>query len=137
MASFNVGDWFAYQFTVAVSGRPQGEIAIERFVIKSIDGDKVTLARDLNNGTPETVEGDVSFGTCVFDYGNLAKRGSDNMKTSFGSMYVTVYENESGDDGLRIFIGKDNIAFRIIKTRKTDAGLYTETHELCWSNVKL
>lgn len=59
------------------------------------------------------------------------------MKTSFGSMYVTIYEKEDGDEGARIFIGKDNIAFRIIKTRNTDNGLYTESSELCWTNVKL
>ena len=59
------------------------------------------------------------------------------MKTSFGSMYVTVYEKEFGDEGERIFIGKDNIAFRVINTRKTENGLYTETRELCWSDVKL
>lgn len=137
MVSLTVGNWFAYQYTVAVSGRPQGEVAIERYVIKAIDGDKVTLARDINNGTPETVEGNLAFGTCVFDYSKLEKRGSDNMKTSFGSMYVTIYENDSGDEGQRIFIGKDNIAFRIINTRRTDNGLYTETRELCWSDVKL
>ena len=137
MVSFTKGNWFAYQYTVAVSGRPQGEIAIERYVIKEIDGDKVILARDLNNGTPETVEGNLSYGTCVFDYSRLEKRGSDNMKTSFGSMYVTIYEKEFGDEGERIFIGKDNIAFRVINTRKTENGLYTETRELCWSDVKL
>ncbi len=137
MVSLAVGNWFAYQYTVAVSGRPQGEVAIERYVIKAIDGDKVTLARDINNGAPETVEGNLAFGTCVFDYSKLEKRGSDNMKTSFGSMYVTIYENDFGDEGQRIFIGKDNIAFRIINTRRTDNGLYTETRELCWSDVKL
>ena len=137
MASFDVGNWFAYQYVVTVSGRPQGEPVIERYVIKSVDGTKVTLSHDLNNGTPDTVEGDTSYGTCVFDYSNLSKRGSDNMKTSFGSMYVTIYEDENGDCGERIFIGKDNIAFRIINTKKTDDGLYTETRELCWSNAKL
>lgn len=59
------------------------------------------------------------------------------MKTPFGSMYVTIYEKEDGDEGARVFIGKDNIAFRIIKTKNTENGLYTESRELCWSNVKL
>jgi len=137
MAAFDVGNWFAYQYTEAISGRPQGETVIERYVVKAVDGDKVTLARDINNGTPETVDGNLSFGTCVFDLTGLEKRGSENMKTSFGSMYVTIYEKEEAESGQRIFIGKDNIAFRVIKTRQTDGGLYTETRELCWSNVKL
>ncbi len=137
MAVFDVGNWFAYQYTVAVSGRPQGDPAIERFVIKKNDGDNVHLERDLNQGSPEQVDGNVQMGTCVFDLSKLQKRGSDNMKTPFGSMYVTIYEAEEGDVGERVFIGKDNIAFRVIKTRRTDSGLYTETHELCWTNVKL
>ena len=137
MSAFDVGNWFAYQYTVAVSGRPQGEPAIERYIIKSNDGSSVKLSRDLNQGTPEEIDGSIGLGTCVFDFSGLEKKGSDNMKTQFGSMYVTIYEKEDGDEGQRIFIGKDNIAFRVIKTRKTDNGLYTETRELCWTNVKL
>ena len=102
-----------------------------------MQSDKVTLARDVNQSAPEDVEGSLSFGTCAFDFSNLEKKGSDNMKTQFGSMFVTIYEKEEGDEGHRIFIGKDNIAFRVIYTRNTEAGLYTETRELCWSNVKL
>ena len=137
MAAFDVGNWFAYQYTEAVSGRPCGEPQIERYIVKSVDGDKVTLSRDINQGEPTEIVGSNDRGTCVFEFTNLEKKGSDNMKTAFGSMFVTVYEKEEGDEGRRIFIGKDNIAFRVIYTRKTDDGLFTKTRELCWSNVKL
>lgn len=137
MSVLNVGDWFAYQRTVAISGHPQGDVQIERYVIKEINGTKVKLARDINNGAPTPVDGDISYGSYFLDYSDFEKRGSENMKTEFGSMYVSIYEKEDGDEGARTFIGKDNIAFRIIRTKNTDRGLYTESLELCWSNVKL
>lgn len=137
MSTYDKGNWFAYQYSVSLSGRPQGEIAIERFVISDVQGDEVTVIRDINQGTPETIKGSLAKGSCVFDFSNLDKRGSDNMKTPLGSMYVTIYEKDDGDIGQRIFVGKDNIAFRVINTRKTDNGLLTETHELCWTNVSL
>ena len=137
MSTYDKGNWFAYQYSVSLSGRPQGEIAIERFMITDVNGDDVTVSRDINQGTPEIIQGNTSKGSCVFDFSCLDKRGSDNMKTPLGSMYVTIYEKDEGDIGQRIFVGKDNIAFRIINTRKTENGLLTETHELCWTNVSL
>lgn len=59
MSSLNVDDWFAYQRTIAISGHPQGDVQIERYIIRGIDGDKVDLSVDINNGEKKPVAGNL------------------------------------------------------------------------------
>ncbi|AGI47947.1 hypothetical protein TALC_00953 [Thermoplasmatales archaeon BRNA1] len=137
MAEITPGTWFAYQFTETVGGRVTRETVIERFTIKAIEGDRVTVVRDINNADQTEIESDTSCGCYVFDISDFEKRGSDNMSTQFGHVYVSIMEAEHDGVSERAFVGKDNIVFRMIRTDHTPSGLHTETHELCWSNYKI
>lgn len=137
MADITEGTWFAYQYNVTVGGRPTKDTAIERFTVKKIDGSDVTVLRDINNSEPAEVPGNTAFGCFVFDLKGFEKRGSENMTTQFGHMYVSIYEKEENGVSERMFVGKDNIVFRKILTKHMDNGLLSETHELCWSNMKI
>ena len=137
MTEISEGTWFGYQLTVATSGRPRAEPLIERYTVKKIDGDRVTVVKEINGGSPETIETKTGYGSYIFDLNGLERRGAENMKTAFGHMYVNIYESENDGSSERVFLGKDGIAFRDIKTRHTEKGLYTETRELFWTNMKL
>ena len=138
MARINEGTWFAYQLTVTESGRTRSDPTIEKYTVQKIEGQNVLVQKEINGkdvGQFNTTRG---HGSCVFDMASLSKRGSENMNTGFGHMYVNIFESAGDGESERIFLGKDNIVFRDIRTRKkSDDVLITETRELCWTSMKL
>lgn len=138
MTEITVGTWFAYQYTITESGRSRSDPKIIKYTVKSIDGDKVTMGKEVNGDDAGDFTTDKSHGSYVFDMSTLSKRGSENMTTSFGHMYVSIYEFNGDGCSERVFLGKDNVVFRDIRTkRKSEGVLVTETRELCWSSMKL
>lgn len=138
MAEITEGTWFAYQVTVSHGGRAHGDPAIEKYSVVRIDGDDVTVEKEVNGTEKSTIGTKTSFGSLVFDMSELEKKGSENMTTPFGHMYVNIFENSHDGWSERVFLGKDNIVFRDVRTELRDGGvLYTETRELCWTSMKL
>lgn len=138
MTEITEGTWFAYQLTVLRGGRNHRDPSIEKYTVVKIDGDDITVQREINGTGAEIIATKRSFGSFIFDMSGLEKKGSENMKTPFGHMYVNIFESSQDGGSERTFIGKDNIVFRDVRTRLQSEGvLYTETRELCWTNMKL
>ncbi len=137
MVTIPEGAWLAYQLTITESGRPKSEPMVEKYTFNKINGDDCTVSVD-RNGTPiDTLKTKLSFGSGLFDYSSLTKKGSDNIKTSFGHFYANIYEGELDGHSVRMYLGKDDLVFRYIKTCNTDSGLHSETRELCWASIKI
>lgn len=137
MVTIPEGAWLAYQLTITESGKPKSEPMVEKYTFSKIDGDDCTVSVD-RNGTPvETLKTKLSFGSGLFDYSSLIKKGSDNIKTSFGHFYANIYEGMVDGHSVRMYLGKDDLVFRFIKTCTTDSGLHSETRELCWASIKI
>ena len=138
MTEITEGVWFAYQLTVSCGGRNHKDPSIEKYTIVKIDGDDVTVQREVDGAGAETFETKTTFGSCIFDMSDLEKKGSENMTTPFGHIYVNIFESSREGRSERVFLGKDNIVFRDVRTQLQSGGaLYTETRELCWTSMKL
>lgn len=138
MTEITEGTWFAYQMSATQSGRPKNEVTIEKYTITKISGSQCTVVKNVNGQDAETFETSVEDGSCIFSLKGLEKRGAENMSTAFGHMYVNIYEVERCGGSERVFLGKDNVVFRDIRTQMWSGGvLYTETRELSWTNMKL
>ena len=98
----------------------------------------MTVQREVDGAGAETFETKTTFGSCIFDMSDLEKKGSENMTTPFGHIYVNIFESSRDRGSERVFLGKDNIVFRDVRTQLQSGGaLYTETRELCWTSMKL
>lgn len=138
MVEIAEGTWFAYQYTVTESGRSHSDPKIVKYTVEKIDGDDITMSKEVNGEDAGKFPTKKSFGSYIFDMSALSKRGSENMTTSFGHMYVSIFEFNGDGESERLFLGKDNVVFRDIRTRRKSEGvLITETRELCWSSMKL
>ncbi len=139
MTEITAGTWFAYQMTATESGRTKSEISIEKYTVEKIEADgSCTVIKNINGTDVETLRTTTAFGSCVFDLAGLEKRGSENMNTAFGHMYVNILEAQRLGGSERVFLGKDNVVFRDIRTQLRSGGvLYTETRELSWTSMKL
>ena len=137
MVDVTAGAWLAYQLTVTDSGKLKSEPMVEKYSFDSVvDGKcKVTVER---NGQPlGTMETLVTYGSALFDFSKLTKKGSDNINTAFGHFYANIYEGVVDGKSVRMYLGKDDIVFRYITTERSEAGLHSETRELCWASIKI
>lgn len=139
MTDITEGTWFAYQLQTSKRALSGGDPTIEKYTILKIEGDNVTVQKNVNGEDTEKLETKTSFGSYIFDMAGLEKRGSDNMNTQFGHIYANIFESVGRKDGSeRIFLGKDNIVFRQVVTKKQpDGSLYSEDRNLMWSSMKI
>lgn len=129
--------WLAYQLTITESGKPKSEPMVEKYTFDKIEGDSCTVSVERNGNPITTLSTKLSDGSGLFDYSQLTKKGSDNINTSFGHFYANIYEGEIDGHSVRMYLGKDDIVFRYIRTTKTESGLHSETRELCWASIKI
>jgi hypothetical protein len=138
MPGMIVGSWVEYEVTVTRSDKKKSESFVEKYTVTTLDGDACTILKEVEGKDPETINGSLRFGSCIFDIDHMFKTGSENMTTVFGHMYVNIFETDRLGGGERIFLGKDNIVFRDVRTQMWSMGvLYTETRELVWTSLKL
>lgn len=137
MADIPEGTWLAYQLTITESGKPKSEPMVEKYTFRKIDGDDFTVDVERNGEPVCTLNTKRSYGSGLFDFSTLTKKGADNIKTSFGHFYANIYEGAIDGKSVRMFLGKDDIVFRFIKTYNTESGLHSETRELCWASIKI
>ncbi|MDD2627058.1 MAG: hypothetical protein PHT00_01490 [Candidatus Methanomethylophilus sp.] len=140
MTEITEGTWFAYQMTATESGKSRSDVSIEKYTIAKISADGgCIVVKNINGVDVDTLETKADDGSCIFSLKGLEKRGSENMNTAFGHIYVNIYETpDRSGDSERVFLGKDNVVFRDIRTQVRDgSSLYTETRELSWTNMKL
>lgn len=131
------GAWLAYQLTTTESGKPKMEPKVEKYTFVKIDGEDCTVNVECNGEPVGTIQTKTSFGSSLFDFSGLEKKGSENLNTNFGHFYVNIYEGIEGDKSVRMYIAKGNIVFRrVIAYHKGDS-LYSESRELCWSSIRL
>lgn len=137
MATIPEGTWLAYQLTVTESGKAKSEPMVEKYTFTKIDGDDCTVDVECNQKPVRTMHTKLSYGSGLFDFSKLTKRGSDNINTSFGHYYANIYEGEVDGRSVRLYLGKEDIVFRYIQTYSTEDGLHSETRELCWASIKI
>ena len=131
------GAWLAYQLTTTESGKPKMEPKVEKYTFVKIDGEDCTVNVECNGEPVGTIQTKTSFGSSLFDFSGLEKKGSENLNTNFGHFYVNIYEGIEGDKSVRMYIAKGNIVFRrVIAYHKGDS-LYSESRELCWASIRL
>lgn len=137
MVEIPTGAWLAYQLTVTESGRPKSEPMVEKYTFESVGDGRCTVKVERNGESVGTIETLTSYGSCLFDFSGLEKKGSDNINTAFGHFYANIYEGEADGKSVRMYLGKDDIVFRYITTERSENGLHSETRELCWASIKI
>lgn len=137
MVTIPEGAWLAYQLTITESGRPKSEPMVEKYTFNKIDGEDCTVSVERNGNPVGNLKTKLSHGSGLFDYSSLVKKGSDNITTSFGHFYANIFEGVVDGHSVRMYLGKDDIVFRYIRTINTDSGLHSETRELCWASIKI
>ena len=139
MSMFEIpeGAWLAYQLTTTESGKPKMEPKVEKYTFVKIDGEDCTVNVECNGEPVGTIQTKTSFGSSLFDFSGLEKKGSENLNTNFGHFYVNIYEGIEGDKSVRMYIAKGNIVFRRVITYHKGDSLYSESRELCWSSIRL
>ncbi|WII09478.1 hypothetical protein O8W32_01285 [Methanomassiliicoccales archaeon LGM-DZ1] len=138
MSEITEGTWFAYQLTASRGGRSHNEPSIEKYTVAKIDGDSVTVKLEVNAVPKGELHTTKDCGSYIFSLEGLEKKGAENIKTQFGHVYANIYEFNGGGRSERIFLGKDNVVFRDVRTvMQEDGSLYTENRELCWTSMKL
>ncbi|MGI6009524.1 MAG: hypothetical protein ACOX8X_05350 [Methanomethylophilus sp.] len=137
MSEITEGTWFAYQLTVSGGGKSR-DPSIEKYTVKKIDGDKVTVEFEVNGEKKKTLHTTKDFGSYIFDLSKLEKKGAENITTQFGHVFANIYEANGNGKSERVFLGKDNVVFRDVRTAmQKDGTLYSESRELCWTSMKL
>lgn len=137
MVTVTEGAWLAYQLTVTESGKSKSEPKVEKYAFTSVSGDDCTVSIERNGEPVGNISTKMSFGSALFDFSSLAKKGADNINTNFGHFYANIYEGEIDGKSVRMYIGKDDIVFRYITTERSESGLHSETRELMWASIKI
>ena len=137
MVDIPAGAWLAYQLSVTESGKMKSEPMVEKYTFEKVEDGKCTVSVERNQQPVGKMETLTSYGSCLFDFSKLTKKGSDNINTAFGHFYANIYEGEVDGHSVRLYLGKDDIVFRYITTKRSEAGLHSETRELCWASIKI
>ncbi len=137
MVTIPEGAWLAYQLTITESGRPKSEPMVEKYTFTKVEGEDCTVSLERNGNPVDTLKTKLSYGSGLFDYSKLTKKGSDNINTQFGHFYANIYEGQVDGNNVRMYLGKEDIVFRYIRTFSTETGLHSETRELCWASIKI
>lgn len=131
------GAWLAYQLTITESGKAKSAPMVEKYTFTKVADGKCTVTVERNGEPKGTIETSTSFGSCLFDFSKLEKKNADNINTQFGHFFANIYEGEDNGQSVRMYLGKDDIVFRRITTVRSEAGLHSETRELCWASIKI
>ena len=137
MVAVTAGAWLAYQLTVTDSGKLKSEPMVEKYTFDSVSDGRCSVRVERNGEPVCTMETLVSYGSALFDFTKLTKKGSDNISTAFGHFYANIYEGEVDGKSVRMYLGKDDIVFRYTTTERSESGLHSETRELCWASIKI
>ncbi|MBO5600372.1 MAG: hypothetical protein J5897_04950 [Candidatus Methanomethylophilus sp.] len=137
MVDVTAGAWLAYQLTVTDSGKLKSEPMVEKYSFDSVEDGKCKVTVERNGQPLGTMETLVTYGSALFDFSKLTKKGSDNINTAFGHFYANIYEGVVDGKSVRMYLGKDDIVFRYITTERSEAGLHSETRELCLASIKI
>lgn len=131
------GGWLAYQLIISQSGKPKMDPMVEKYTFEEVAGGDCTVAVERNGEPQGLIHTKTDYGSCLFDFSQLEKRGSENLNTNFGHFYVNIYEGVVDGVATRMFLAKDNIVFRSVISYHKGDSLYSESRELCWASVKL
>lgn len=125
------GSWFEYRITEERSDLRDGKVWKERYVVVSVEDERIVFDHYENGKRLEQVIGNVNWANGIIGTDGLSKVGDEELDTSLGRISACVYGSDRCGGGTEIFVDSHGIMYKSVESQLWSMGVrHSVTREL-------